>query len=120
MTNPDNTADFLNDLLARAKKAGADAADALLVESSGQSATWRLGKLENVERAESCDLGLRVFIGQRQAIVSTGDLARASLERLVERAVAIAKTVPHDPHAGLADPAQVAREIPSLDLDDGR
>jgi PmbA protein len=120
MTNPDDTADFLSDLLARAKKAGADAADALLVESSGQSATWRLGKLENVERAESCDLGLRVFIGKRQAIVSTGDLARASLERLVERAVAIAKAVPEDPHAGLADPDQVAREVPSLDLDDGQ
>jgi PmbA protein len=120
MTNPDNTADFLNDLLARAKKAGADAADALLVESSGQSATWRLGKLENVERAESRDLGLRVFIGKRQAIVSTGDLARASLDRLVERAVAIAKAVPEDPHAGLADPDQVAHEIPTLDLDDGQ
>jgi PmbA protein len=120
MTHPDNTADFLSDLLARAKKAGADAADALLVESSGQSAAWRLGKLENVERAESCDLGLRVFIGRRQAILSTGDLARTSLERLVERAVAIAKAVPEDPHAGLADPDQVAREIPSLDLDDGQ
>jgi PmbA protein len=52
--------------------------------------------------------------------VSTGDLARASLERLVERAVAIAKAVPEDRHAGLADPDQVAREIPSLDLDDGQ
>jgi PmbA protein len=120
MTNPDNTVDFLSDLLARAKKAGADAADALLVESSGQSATWRLGKLEKVERAESCDLGLRVFIGKRQAIVSTGDLERASLERLVERAVAIAKAVPEDPHAGLADPDQIAPKIPSLDLDDGQ
>jgi PmbA protein len=119
MTNPDNTVEFLHDLLARARTAGADAADALLVESSGQSATWRLGKLENVERAESCDLGLRVFVGKRQAIVSTGDLARASLERLVERALAIAKAVPEDPHAGLAEPDQVARELPSLDLDDG-
>ena len=120
MSNPDNSFDFLSDLLARARKAGADAADALLVESSGQSATWRLGKLENVERAESCDLGLRVFVGRRQAIVSTGDLARASLERLVERALAIAKAVPEDPHAGLADPDQIARDLPGLELDDGR
>ena len=119
MTTPENTVDFLSDLLARAKVAGADAADALLVESSGQSATWRLGKLENVERAESCDLGLRVFVGKRQAIVSTGDLARASLDRLVERALDIARAVPEDPHAGLADPDQVAREYPNLDLDDG-
>ena len=50
MSNPDNSFDFLSDLLARARKAGADAADALLVESSGQSATWRLGKLETVLR----------------------------------------------------------------------
>jgi PmbA protein len=118
MTNSHDTSDFLSDLLARARKAGADAADALLVESSGQSATWRLGKLENVERAERCDLGLRVFVGKRQAIVSTGDLARASLERLVERALAIAQAVPEDPHAGLADPDQIARELPSLELDD--
>src|SRR5918996_4998982 len=119
MTNPDNALDFLSDLLARARRAGADAADALLVESSGQSATWRLGKLENVERAESCDLGLRVFVGRRQAIVSTGDLAPARLAQLIEHAITIAKAVPEDPHVGLADPDQVARELPALDLDDG-
>jgi PmbA protein len=119
MSGPDETVDFLSDLLAQAKRAGADAADALLIESSGQSATWRLGKLDNVERAESRDLGLRVFVGRRQAIVSTGDLEQASLERLVERALAIARAVPEDPHAGLADADQIARELPSLDLDDG-
>jgi PmbA protein len=119
MTNADNTVDFLSDLLARAKSTGADAADAMLVESSGQSATWRLGKLENVERAEGADLGLRVFVGRRQAIVSTGDLTRPSLERLVERALAIARAVPEDPHAGLAEPDRIAREYPILELDDG-
>jgi PmbA protein len=119
MSGPDDTVEFLSDLLTRAKTAGADAADALLVESSGQSATWRLGKLDNVERAESRDLGLRVFVGRRQAIVSTGELAPASLDRLVERALAIARAVPEDPHAGLADPDQIARELPSLELDDG-
>jgi PmbA protein len=119
MTDADNTVDFLSDLLARARSAGADGADAMLIESSGQSATWRLGKLENVERAESADLGLRVFMGRRQAIVSTGDLARPSLERLVERALAIAKAVPEDPHAGLAEPDHIARDYPVLDLDDG-
>jgi PmbA protein len=119
MTNTDNAVDFLSDLLARAKSAGADAADAMLVESSGQSATWRLGKLENVERAERADLGLRVFVGRRQAIVSTGDLARPSLERLVERALAIARAVPEDPHAGLAEPDRIARKYPILELDDG-
>ena len=119
MPDPDKTVDFLSDLLVRAEKAGADAADVLLVESSGQSATWRLGKLEKLERAESCDLGLRVFVGRRQAIVSTGDLAPARLAQLIEHAITIAKAVPEDPHVGLADPDQVARELPALDLDDG-
>jgi PmbA protein len=118
MLRPDDTVELLRDLLAQSRKAGADAADALLVETSGQSATWRLGKLENVERSESVDLGLRVFVGKRQAIVSTGDLAPASLQRLIARAVAIARAVPEDPHAGLADPDQVARSLPALDLDD--
>ncbi len=118
MTDADNTVDFLSDLLARARSTGADAADAMLVESSGQSATWRLGKLDNVERAERADLGLRVFVGRRQAIVSTGDLARPSLERLVEHALAIARAVPEDPHAGLAEPDHIAREYPRLELDD--
>jgi PmbA protein len=119
MPDPENTVDFLSEILARAAKAGADAADVLLVESSGQSATWRLGKLENVERSESCDLGLRAFVGRRQAIVSTGDLAPARLGQLIEHAIAIAKAVPEDPHVGLADPDQIARELPPLDLDDG-
>ncbi|HEX2477785.1 MAG TPA: metallopeptidase TldD-related protein [Geminicoccaceae bacterium] len=120
MTDADNIVDFLTDLLARTRRAGADAADAMLVESSGESASWRLGKLENVERAESADLGLRVFVGRRQAIVSTGDRARPSLERLVERALAIARAVPEDPHAGLAEPDRIARDYPVLDLDDGQ
>jgi PmbA protein len=111
--------DLLADLIARARKAGADAADAMLVESAGQSATWRLGKLEKVEREEGTDLGLRVFLGRRQAIVSTGDLGAASLERLIENALAIAKAVPEDRYAGLAAPEEIARTLPELDLDDG-
>ena len=104
MTSSLQPLDLLGDLLARARKAGADAADALLVESAGASVTRRLGKLEKVERAEGHDLGLRVFGGRRQAIVSTGELSPTSLERLVESALAIARAVPEDCYAGLADP----------------
>ncbi|MGI9500543.1 MAG: TldD/PmbA family protein [Geminicoccaceae bacterium] len=110
---------LLGDLLAEAKKAGADAADAMLIESRSQSVTKRLGKLESVERAESADLGLRLFIGRRQAILSTSDLSKTSLERLVENALAIAKSVPEDAYAGLADPDQILQDPPTLDLDDG-
>ena len=111
--------DFVGDLLERAKKAGADAADAMLIDSKGLSATNRLGKLEKVERAESVDIGLRLFVGKRQAIVSTGDLSSDSLDRLIENALQIAKSVPEDSYAGLADPDQVTHDYPALDMDDG-
>lgn len=110
---------LLSDLLRKAKLAGADAADAMLVEHQGLSVTQRLGKLESVERSESTDLGLRVFVGRRQAIVSTGDLSPASIERLVENGLAIARSVPEDAYAGLADPAEIATDLPGLDMDDG-
>jgi PmbA protein len=111
--------DLLGDLLERARKAGADAADAMLVESGALAVTRRLGKLEKVERAESHDLGLRVFVGRRQAIVSTGELDSAALDRLVQQAVTIARAVPEDRYAGLAEPEQIATSLPDLDLDDG-
>jgi PmbA protein len=111
--------DILGDLLSKAKKAGADAADAMLLESTGLSVTKRLGQLESVERSESADLGLRVFVGKRQAIVSTGDLSSESLDRLIESGLKIAKSVPEDAYAGLADPDQIGTDIPVLDLDDG-
>ena len=111
--------DLLGDLLQRAKKAGADAADAMLVESGALAVTRRLGKLEKVERAESHDLGLRVFVGRRQAIVSSGELDGAALDHLVQQAVTIAKAVPEDRYAGLAEPEQIATSLPDLDLDDG-
>ncbi|MEL6961970.1 MAG: TldD/PmbA family protein [Pseudomonadota bacterium] len=114
-----NGPELLGDLLARASKAGADAADAILVEHQSLSATQRLGKLEQVDRSESADLGLRLFIGKRQAIVSTGDLTKGSLDRLIENGLAIARSVPDDEFAGLADPDQIITDIPHLDLDDG-
>jgi PmbA protein len=113
-----NALDFLDDLIGRARKAGADAADAVLVESTSMSLAQRLGQPERLERAESHDLGLRVFIGKRQAIVSSTDNAPAMLDELVERAIAMARSVPEDPYCGLADPDQLATEIPDIDLCD--
>lgn len=113
-----NALDFLDDLIGRARKAGADAADAVLVESASMSLAQRLGQPERLERAESHDLGLRVFIGKRQAIVSSTDNAPATLDELVERAIAMARSVPEDPYCGLADPDQLATEVPDIDLCD--
>ncbi len=110
--------DVLENLIGKAKKAGADAADAVLVTSAGISHAQRLGEIEKLERAESRDLGLRVFIGRRQAIVSSTDFDPATLDALVERGVAMARAVPEDPHAGLADSDQVAKDFPTLEIND--
>ncbi len=71
---------LLADLLTRARKAGAEAADALLVEGTSLSLAWRLGKSEGIERAEGRDLGLRVLMGKRQAVVSSTDFSAPALQ----------------------------------------
>ncbi|HZU89325.1 MAG TPA: TldD/PmbA family protein [Stellaceae bacterium] len=111
-----NGLDLLQDLVARARRAGADAADAIMVEGVSLSHARRLGKTEKLERAEGQDLGLRVLIGRRQAIVSSSDRTPAALAELVERAVAMARTVPEDPYCGLAEPDEIARDWPRLDM----
>ena len=113
-----STLDLLSDLVARARRAGADEADALGVEGASVSHARRLGKLEKLERAEGQDLGLRVLVGKRQAMVSSSDRSAAALAALVERAVAMARAAPEDPFSGIADAADIARSVPDLDLDD--
>lgn len=110
---------LLEDVLKDAKRAGATDADAVLFESTDISCSCRLGKPESLERAESKGMGLRVFVGHRQAIVSSSDMGKATLHELVERAVAMAKIAPEDPFAELADPALFATNYPDLDLFDG-
>lgn len=105
-------------LLRAAREAGANAADVLLVESVSSSVSYRLGQLEDVERAESADLGLRVFVGSRVAFVSSTDLSPRALAELPERAVAMAKLAPEDKYACLAPRELLAREFPSLDIED--
>ena len=111
---------LLEDLIKSAKRAGADAADAIVVDGTSVSVTYRLGKLEQLERAEGGDIGLRVLMGKRQAIVSSSDRSREALNELVERAVAMAKTVPEDPFIGLAESSEVAKSLPALDICDPR
>jgi PmbA protein len=109
---------LLEDSIRRAKKAGADAADALAYDSQSLSISRRLDKPERLERSESRDLGLRVFVGQRQAMVSTSERTPEALAELAERAVAMARAVPEDSHCGLADPSQLARDWQDFDLAD--
>ncbi len=118
MTTSANALDFLSDLIARARRAGADAADAVFVQGTSISHARRLGKLEKLERAEGQDLGLRVFVGKQQAIVSSSDRSAATIAELVQRAVDMARAAPEDPYCGIADAAELARTLPDLDLDD--
>ncbi|HZD27025.1 MAG TPA: TldD/PmbA family protein [Alphaproteobacteria bacterium] len=114
----DNDLDLLSELIARARKAGADTADAVLFRSAALEVSWRLGSREDLERSESRDLGLRVFVGRRAAVVSSTDLSAAALDELVERGVAMARLAPEDRYGGLADPDQLCRSMPELDLDE--
>lgn len=107
-------------LLDAAKKAGAEAADALAVSGTSVSIDVLKGKLEHAERAEGVDLGLRVLVGRRQASVSASDISPATIAAMAERAVAMAREAPEDQTAGLADPAQLARDwdAAALELED--
>jgi PmbA protein len=108
---------LLADLIASARAAGADAADAVLISGTSLSVSRRLGETEHVERAEGQDLGLRVFLGRQAAIVSASTVDPARFAELAERAVAMARVVPEDPFAGLADTAAPPRDL-ALDLED--
>ena len=107
--------DLAERLVAAARRAGADAADALALRSVSLAVEVREGAVEESERSEGDDVGLRAFVGRRQAVVSTNDI-KANAADLAERAVAMARVAPEDPFAGLADREQLARDVPDLDL----
>ena len=94
-------------LLAAARRAGADAADALVMSAVSNAVGVRGGRLEEAERSEGFDLGLRVLIGQRQASVSSSDARPETMTEMAERAVAMAREAPEDPWCGLADPSEL-------------
>jgi PmbA protein len=109
---------LLATLLATARAAGADAADALLTNSLALGVQCRLGRTEHVERAESRELGLRVFVGQRQALVSASAIEPRRFADLAEQAVAMARLLPEDPFAGLAGAVGTVTQAEALELDD--
>ncbi len=112
------TLQLLQDLLGKAKSYGATAADIVLSDSASLSVTRRNGKAEALQRSEEAEIGLRVFVGDRQAIVSSSDRSAEALDQMAERAVAMAKIVPADPYCGIADPTEIARTWADLDLYD--
>lgn len=107
-------------LIDLARKAGADAADAIYSGSSSEGVQVRLGKLEDIERSESEHLDLRVFVGRRSASIGSSDLSDAALKELAARAVDMARAAPEDQYAGLAPEELLFRAgLPALDLEDG-
>lgn len=98
-------------MLQAAKRAGADAADAMTVRGTSQTIEVRNGALEQAERAEGVDLGLRVFLGQRSAIVSASDVRDSTIDEMAVRAVAMAAEAPEDPYCGLADGSDIATDV---------
>lgn len=107
-------------LIEAAKAAGADASDAIAIQGTSVSVDVRAGALEQAERSEGIDLGLRVFVGQKQANVSSSDTSDRTVDEMAARAVAMAQEAPDDPHAGLAAPGQLATEwdLAALELCD--
>lgn len=110
--------DLAESLVAAARRAGADAADAVAVRSVSLSVEVRDDAVEESERSEGDDVGLRVLVGRRQAVISTNDTGHLDAKALAERAVAMARVAPEDRFAGLAEPDRLAREIPDLDMVD--
>lgn len=105
-------------LVKAALAAGADSADAVAVRGLSQSIEVRDGAVEESESSEGDDLGLRVLVGRRQAVVSTNDMSGDGSKMLAERAVAMARVASEDKYAGLADASQLATSFPELDLID--
>ncbi len=108
--------DLAERLVSAARRAGADQADAIAVRSISLSVDVRDGEIEESQRSEGDDLGLRVIVGHKQAVVSTNDLKGDAFDALAERAVAMARAAPDDRFAGLADPSLLASKLPDLDL----
>ena len=112
---------LLADVVSAALKAGADSAEAVGAQRAALGINVRMGELEEVEREESRDLGLRVFVGQRQATVSGSDISPEARAKLIERAVAMARLAPEDPYAGLAPKERLAQgPFAELDLYDSQ
>jgi PmbA protein len=108
--------DLAGRLVGAARRAGADAADAVAMRAVSLSVDVRDGAVEESQRSESDDVGLRVLVGHKQASISTNDIKADGLDALAERAVAMARVAPDDEFAGLADPALLAKSFPDLDL----
>jgi PmbA protein len=120
MHTRDEALTHATDLVARAVRAGADAADTVFAAHASRDVSVRVGKLEDVVSAEGAEIGLRIFVGTRSATASSGDLSDAALSALVDRTLAMARAAPRDRYAGLAPEALLTSgPFRDFDIDDG-
>ena len=110
--------DIIEKALSAAKQAGADGADVSFIKGGGLDVQVRLGKVESAERAEDYQMGMRVFVGQKSATISSGQLDDENITELAERAVAMAKHAPEDLYARLATTEEQAKSFPEIELFD--
>src|SRR4029450_9912276 len=121
MLSPDTARNRASSLVELAPNKGADAADAIYVGDRSQGVSVRLGQLEDVHRSEGEEIGLRGFVGRRNATIASSDLSKDTLDALVERALAMAAEAPEDQFAGLAPEEMLFRgEAADPDLADRR
>lgn len=104
------------DTVKAALKRGADAAEAMIIDGRGTSISIRENNIEELERAEAREIGIRVFVGKSAAMISGSVLSKEAIGRLIDNAISAAKLAPPDPFAGIADPDQLATSFPDLDL----
>ncbi|NIJ07952.1 PmbA protein [Sphingomonas vulcanisoli] len=120
MLSTDTAQSQVADLVAAARAAGADAADAVYFRNMSTQVSVRLGELEDVERSDGEEIGLRVFVGRQSASVSSSSLSKEAVAAMVERAVAMAREAPEDAFAGLAPEDRLLKgDAPEIDADDG-
>ena len=115
MQDNENELSILETIAKTVQKLGADDCDAICVKSVSLSICQRMGSMEKIERSESSDVGVRVFIGQKQAIVSSSDVTKPALQQVAERAVAMARAAPEDSYCGLASKNQLSKKPADID-----
>jgi PmbA protein len=104
------------EVLAMAKSKGASQGDVVMAASKSFFVTVRMGEVEKISQAGEKRLGLRLFFGNSSASASTSDISKKSIEKLVDDTARMAQVTAQDPHSGLPEAAELAHELPQLDL----
>ena len=112
----DDLLSLAGEAVSHAKMLGADAVHAVAADGRSTEISILEGKIEKVEQSEARDISLKVYAGKSSASISGSVLTKEAIHRLAETALNMARLAPPDPYAGVAEPEQLARDIPDLDL----